>query len=501
MSEFNRCFGCMRELCESTCCPHCGYDRGGRCASSLHLAPGTVLKGRYVVGKALGQGGFGITYIAWDEVFNRAAAIKEYLPLSLATRNTGSPSVTCASENMKEDYEYGLRKFLDEARILAMFTDMPNIVNVQDFFRTNGTAYMVMEYIEGITFKEYIDRYGGRIPWEQAEAVLSFVADALREVHVHGLLHRDVSPDNIYITASNQIKLLDFGAARIALGAQNKSFSIVLKHGYAPVEQYKSNGRQGPWTDIYALAATYYRSVTGRLPPEALERIEEDALPAPSVIGIKMPPGKERAILKALSVNERERFQSVEEFISALKDQSADCLADVVYAENIPAAPEGLPEWDRPRYSPPPSYGRRVSYIALALGIIILAFIAAYQKSFALFKNGKTFSQQTASIWQQKAEPYSSPVPQSGVKESSAARSPKTAAAPVNNTPTAKSPGVTQVKKKEESNAERAAKVEVEKARRELAEQKKRDADKEAIAREIKIHTGVQLGLKMLNNQ
>ena len=261
----------MHELDQNTVCPKCGCDLNVKNESSLHLVPGTVLKGRYVVGKALGQGGFGITYIAWDDVFNRVVAVKEYLPLSIATRNTDSLSVTCASENLKEDYEYGLRKFLDEARILAMFTEMPNIVNVHDFFRANGTAYMVMEYIEGITFKEYLERSGGRIPWKQAEGVLSFVADALKEVHSRGLLHRDISPDNIYITESKQIKLLDFGAARIALGAQNKSFSIVLKHGYAPIEQYKSKGNQGPWTDIYALAATYYKSVTGRLPPESLD--------------------------------------------------------------------------------------------------------------------------------------------------------------------------------------------------------------------------------------
>ena len=243
--------------------------------------------------------------------------------------------------------------------------------------------------------------------------------------------------------------------------------------------------------------ATYYRSVTGRLPPRRW-RDEEDACQRHLSLESKCLPEKNRPS-KALSVKAG-RFSAWKN-LSARSRTKAPTAWRTSYMRRISRRRRRvLPEWDRPRYSPPPSYGRRVSYIALALGIIILAFIAAYQKSFALFKNGKTFSQQTASIWQQKAEPYSSPVPISGVK-APPRDPPKTAAAPVNNTPTAKSPGVTQVKKKEESNAERAAKVEVEKARRELAEQKKRDADKEAIAREIKIHTSVQLGLKMLNNQ
>ena len=318
MSDFSRCFGCMREITEKNPCPYCGYYENNPPESTLHMEPGILLSDRYVIGRVLGQGGFGITYIGWDSTLNLTVAIKEYLPLSMATRNTGSVTVSCASKENKEDYDYGLNKFLDEARILALFGDMPNIVGARDFFRANGTAYMVMEYIDGINLKQYIDKHNGKIPWDQAASVIMFVGDALKEVHSKGLLHRDVSPDNIFITSKNQVKLLDFGAARAALGMQNKSISIMLKHGYAPFEQYSSRGNQGPWTDVYSLSATTYRCITGELPPEALERLEDDKLVPPSQKGIKLPMNVESAIMKGLAIRPQDRYQTVAEFQAAL---------------------------------------------------------------------------------------------------------------------------------------------------------------------------------------
>lgn len=173
MTEFNRCFGCMREKQENDGpCPYCGYDIKAPQESTMYINPGTLLNNRYVIGKALGQGGFGITYIAWDATLNCSVAIKEYLPLSIASRNSGSILVSCASNSLKNDYEFGLKKFLDEARTLAMFGSTANIVNVKDFFEANGTAYMVMEYLDGIDFKKYLERAGGSISWQRAEEIL-----------------------------------------------------------------------------------------------------------------------------------------------------------------------------------------------------------------------------------------------------------------------------------------------------------------------------------------
>lgn len=497
MAEFGRCYGCMSELHGAAHCPHCGYVNGTGRVSSLHIEPGSVLKGRYVVGRALGQGGFGITYIAWDNIFDRAAAIKEYLPPSLATRNTDGPSVTCASENLKEDYEYGLRKFLDEARILAMFTDMPNIVGVRDFFRANGTAYMVMEYVDGITFKEYIARRGGKVRWDEAEGILSFVADALRAVHSHGLLHRDVSPDNIYITESKQIKLLDFGAARLALEAQNRGFSVVLKHGYAPAEQYKTNGSQGPWTDIYALAATYYTSVTGKLPPDALDRLERDTLVPPSELGADMPRGKEKALLKALAVHEADRFQRVEDFVAALKapESPAPAEAPESYVGPVASAAHEPAAWKNSaaaaRYAP---------YAVIGVSLILF-FALIFKSGFGLsWAERMEFTQQKSNAPQAV---YSTPVPPSpSLSDSAALPTPQRPAAAQAPKPQTKVKPTVPAKKTgaPESEEARLARAEVEKARREVEEEKKRAAEKEALRKEIKIHTGAHIGAGMLMN-
>lgn len=498
MAEFGRCYGCMSELHGAARCPHCGYVNGTGRVSSLHIEPGSVLKGRYVVGRALGQGGFGITYIAWDNIFDQVSAIKEYLPPSLATRNTDGPSVTCASENLKGDYEYGLRKFLDEARILAIFADMPNIVGVRDFFRANGTAYMVMEYVDGITFKEYIARRGGKVRWNEAEGILLFVADALRAVHSHGLLHRDVSPDNIYITESKQIKLLDFGAARLALEAQNKGFSVVLKHGYAPAEQYKTNGSQGPWTDVYALAATYYASVTGKLPPDALDRLECDTLVPPSELGVDMPRTKEKALLKALAVHEKDRFQRVEDFIAALKSPEEPVPAEAPVPYGRRAASRAASDLAAGKNTA--AVMRYAPYAVVGVSLVLF-FALIFRSGFGLsWAERREFTQQKSNASQAV---YSTPVPSSPSQNDSAApQTPPRLASETTPKPQAEAKPVISAKKASapESEEARLARAEVEKARRAVEEEKKRAAEKEALRKEIKIHTGAHIGTDMLMN-
>ena len=284
----------------------------------MYLTTGTILNNRYRIDAVIGQGGFGITYLALDQVLNVRVAVKEYLPQQAATRSEGQSRVTVYSGEAGQYFEYGLKKFLEEAQSVARFANHPNIVSARDYFEANGTAYMVMEYIEGQTLKQFLDQKGGKIPFELAKQIMLPVMDALRQVHGAGLLHRDISPDNIYLTTDGQVKLLDFGAARYFAGEQSKSLSIILKAGYAPEEQYRSRGKQGAWTDVYAVAATTYRAITGVTPPEALDRKEEDTLQLPSRIGAAISPVEEQVLLKALAVKAPQRFQSMGEFQEAL---------------------------------------------------------------------------------------------------------------------------------------------------------------------------------------
>ncbi len=308
MAACPNCFGDF----SAAPCPHCGWQPGADNPPPA-LALSTLLDGRYRIGRVLGHGGFGITYLARDENLQLRLAIKEYLPRDCATRAQDGVSLAIYSGQAGEQFAYGLDRFLDEARALARFDQHPGVVTVKSFFRAHGTGYCVMDYVEGLTLKQYLERQpGGRIPVEQAWRLLQPVMDALRAVHKEGLLHRDLAPDNIYITRDGRVKLLDFGAARFAAGEHSRSLSIILKPGYAPEEQYRSRGKQGPWTDVYGLAATLYRAVTGTVPPEALDRLDQDDLVVPSRLGIAITAGQEAVLLKALAVKADARYPSMQ---------------------------------------------------------------------------------------------------------------------------------------------------------------------------------------------
>ncbi len=307
MAACPHCFGDLT----STPCPHCGWQPNVDNPPPA-LALGTLLDGRHRIGRVLGHGGFGITYLARDENLRLRLAIKEYLPRDCATRAPDGVSLAIYSGQAGEQFAYGLDRFLEEARALARFDQHPGIVTVKSFFRAHGTGYCVMDYVEGLTLRQYLERQpGGRIPVEQAWRLLAPVMDALRAVHKEGLLHRDLAPDNIYITRQGRVKLLDFGAARFAASEHSRSLSIILKPGYAPEEQYRTRGKQGPWTDVYGLAATLYRAITGTVPPEALDRLDEDELVAPSRrLGMAITPAQEAVLLKALAVKADMRYPS-----------------------------------------------------------------------------------------------------------------------------------------------------------------------------------------------
>ncbi len=291
--------------------------------SALHLPPGTVLQEKYLIGRALGQGGFGITYLAWDMNLNLKLAIKEYLPQELAYRTGGQSEVSIYKKSLADNFNYGLEKFLEEARTLARFNEYPNIISVRDYFKANGTAYLVMNHIEGVTLKEYLESRKEPLPFEQALNIFMPVLDALKEVHSAGILHRDISPDNLLIDAKGRVVLIDFGAARQAMGEQSRSISMIMKAGYSPIEQYQSKGKQGPWTDIYAVTASFYRAIIGEVPPDALDRIENDTLILPTELGIDIEKNQELAIEKALSLQAKDRYQTIEELQYAFLDLNA----------------------------------------------------------------------------------------------------------------------------------------------------------------------------------
>ncbi|MFR8889671.1 protein kinase domain-containing protein [Anaerobutyricum hallii] len=286
---------------------------------NLHcLRKGTRLIGRYTIEGVLGQGGFGITYLGIDELHEKKVAIKEFFPQGIVTRNIEyQDTVTVTFVGEKDNYEKGKERFLKEARTMAKFSKDKGIVKALDFFEINNTAYIVMEYLEGVTLKQYL-RENKRIAAEDLVELLVPLIEALDEIHSQGLIHRDISPDNIMVLPDGRIKLMDFGAARDYTEFGEKSLSIVLKPGYAPPEQYQTHGVQGPWTDIYALCATMYKCITGENPPDAIERVMDDHLKKISAFGIPVLPQIEEAIIKGMSVAANDRYQNVGDFCEDL---------------------------------------------------------------------------------------------------------------------------------------------------------------------------------------
>ena len=347
-------------------CPDCGW-RASFDNPPPALAMGRVLDGRYRIGRVLGHGGFGITYLAWDDNLQLRLAIKEYLPRDCAGRAPDGLSLAVYFGPAGEQFAYGLDRFLEEARALAHFDQHPGIVTVKNFFRAHGTGYCVMDYVDGITLRDYLEQQpGGRISSDAALKLLMPVIDALRAVHKEGQLHRDIAPDNIYLTQDGRIKLLDFGAARFAAGEHSKSLSIILKPGYAPEEQYRTRGHQGPWTDVYGLAATLYRAITGQVPPEALDRLDTDELVPPSKLGVAIRPEQETDLLKGLAVKARDRYQSMAELQQALQIRGSSA----VQPASVPLEPEPS------RKVSPPRPTVSSSAFPLVLGGILLLLFA-----------------------------------------------------------------------------------------------------------------------------
>ena len=282
------------------------------------LEIGYRLNGRYRVCRSLGQGGFGITYLAEDELLGQKIVIKEYFPAAFA-RRADDGSIRIMEETDRAAFTEGRNRFLREARILTSLLDVPGVVKAWNYFQENQTAYLVMEYVQGISLRSWLEQNGEVPSFDEALEMLRPVVLALANIHKKGLLHRDITPDNLMVGANGTVKLLDFGSARSYLREKDSEMTqtVLLKSGYAPPEQYDGKSVQGPWTDIYALSATLYEMITGCMPEDALQRQIRDELLEPSIYGAKITPEQEEHLLKrGLALDERERYTSVREFSS-----------------------------------------------------------------------------------------------------------------------------------------------------------------------------------------
>ena len=328
-SSKKQCMNCMSFYDDKyDVCPHCGYQEGQYVPVLLHMKPGTVLNGRYVIGNALGYGSFGVTYVAWDQQLNRRIAIKEYLPSEFGTRMPYEQEVLISSgEKARAQYTKGLHRFVEEGKKLAKVGDIEGIVHMYDSFEANNTAYITMEYLEGETLSTFMEREG-RLSEKQTMELMLPVLQALEQVHEKGIIHRDISPDNIFLSLDDHgglhVKLIDFGAAKFSTTSHSKSLTVLIKSGYSPEEQYRSDGEQGPYTDVYAAAAVMYHMVTGVKPPDALERrtfIEtkkKDPLEEPSKYNKEISENFQNALLNALNVRIEDRTANATQFMNEL---------------------------------------------------------------------------------------------------------------------------------------------------------------------------------------
>lgn len=332
-----RCMGCMNEYSEEfELCPYCGFIENSETDSPLHMEPGTYLADRYIVGKVIGSGGFGVTYIGWDAKLEQKVAIKEYLPSEFSTRAPGHSKLTIYSGDKAEQFSKGLNKFTDEAKRLAKFQNTTGIVKVFDSFEENQTAYIIMEYLDGETLAERLKR-DGVMPADEAIALLMPIMESLETVHEEGILHRDIAPDNIFITKDGDAKLIDFGAARYATTGYSMSLTVLIKPGFSPEEQYRTRGDQGPHTDVYSMAATLYKTITGKTPPDSLKRRVEfeksnkDILFPIHKFAKDIPESTENAIINALNVRIEDRTPTMSAFINELKSDNVKRVGNKIH--------------------------------------------------------------------------------------------------------------------------------------------------------------------------
>lgn len=308
------CFWCFKNKGNQAVCPHCGYVQESGAQQAYRLAPGTALHRRYVIGASIGIGGFGITYKAFDVTLRMVVAVKEFYPAGLVNRAGGEKKVGIFSGEKKAEFQKQLGRFLEEARNMALFSKEQDIVNVYDFFEENQTAYIIMEYVDAPLLKDELKMR--RFLPEEAGRYMLAILDALEKVHGHNIIHKDISPDNIFLTGEDSIKLFDFGAAR--LQGSERTEAVVVKAGYTPPEQYTSSETQSLSMDIYAAGAVFYEMLTGEKPVDSRDRVVKDELKELKEYGIQIDEYLQRIIFKAMALDPRLRFQTAGEFRAAL---------------------------------------------------------------------------------------------------------------------------------------------------------------------------------------
>ncbi len=317
-----RCYSCFEEYNDSfELCPLCGQISNNKPKEPIQLVPGTVLANRYVIGYAVGSGGFGIVYKALDTKYDTVVAVKEFYVGRLVTRAEGQKNVI-VSKKAQTEYDYRKERFLAEARTMAKFGSHRSIPNVFEFFEENNTAYIVMELLNGVALNEYQHQQDSALDVDFAIMIANEVGNALLSLHEQNIIHRDVAPDNIFICSGKElrVKLMDLGAAKLADSTDNV-IDIILKPGYSPTEQYDNSKNIGPWTDIYALGATLYYMVTNIKPDESTNRKINDEVVPPHLINPLVSENLSNAIMKALAVEKHMRFKNVAEFLAAINGE------------------------------------------------------------------------------------------------------------------------------------------------------------------------------------
>lgn len=350
-------------------------DSGNGPSETIRIREQTLPAGyrlhEYVISKVIGSGGFGVTYFGRDTNLDKAVAIKEYFPFSLASRYDDqwvAPNTTVQDD--QSEYDWGLSRFIDEARTLAKF-EHPNLIRVVRYIEENGTAYIVMDFAEGRPLSTVVNE-DGLLSEDQLTPMLLPLLDGLSLVHAADMLHRDVKPENIIIRSDGTPVLIDFGAARQAIGSRSRPISTILTPGYAPYEQYFSSGNQGPWTDIYALGAVTYACLTGDAPHEAVQRAVEDPT-TPTVEAAKGRGSKQflEAIDWAIRPREADRPQSVDAWRAALQGGSVSTPAASAPTQRMPSGDAAAP----PRAAPEKAKQSGISGLQAAVVLGALAVV------------------------------------------------------------------------------------------------------------------------------
>lgn len=284
------------------------------------LPEGTLLADRYRIGRVLGVGGFGITYEVWDTLNQSICAVKEYAPAALSYRMKDRTAIRINSSSSGV-FQHGMQRFIQEAQMLKQLENVPEVVRVNECFQENQTAYFSMEYLDGTNLKSIVKNTGSSIDFCDVTRLIVAIGNSMDVIHkTTGILHRDISPENIYVLKDGSARLLDFGSARQAIAGAKQGFSVELKPGFAPIEQYSKNGKQGPHTDVYALACTYYYSLTGKMIPSAVDRLDGKEYEPLCRLNPEISTAVSAGVDHALEIDYRSRTQSMREFVDVISE-------------------------------------------------------------------------------------------------------------------------------------------------------------------------------------